>query len=133
MKPIVLLACLVTVLLCGCSWIPRAGPSASEVVEQGRAGDTISVLIWESAAGGLFSEAPPATLPTGSRPATEPLAPEARPPTSQRPSDLGAPGLSIPQQPGGAKPEQGQRPGGNPPRGEALSIAANAASSGRQA
>jgi len=177
MKPIVLLACLVTVLLCGCSWIPRAGPSASEVVEQGRAGDeilfdvvevddrvvstllaqpkesfhvrfekdaqppdvkiavgdTISVLIWESAAGGLFSEAPPATLPTGSRLATEPLAPEARPPTSQRPSDLGAPGLSIPQQPGGAKPEQGQRPGGNPPRGEALSIAANAASSGRQA
>jgi polysaccharide export outer membrane protein len=157
MKPIVLLACLVTVSFCGCSWIPRAGPSTSEVVEQGRAGgeilfdvvevddrvvstllaqpkesfqvrfkkdaqppdvkiavgDTLSVLIWESAAGGLFSEAPPATLSTGSRPATEPLAPESQPPIGQR-------------------PREGQQPGGNPPR-EAFSIEANAVSSGRRA
>jgi protein involved in polysaccharide export with SLBB domain len=42
-------------------------------------GDTISVLIWESAAGGLFSEAPAAKISPGSRPATEPLAPESRP------------------------------------------------------
>ena len=41
-------------------------------------GDTISVTIWESAAGGLFSEAPAQPF-TGSRPATEPLAPESRP------------------------------------------------------
>jgi len=36
-------------------------------------GDTISVLIWESAAGGLFSEASPASRSTTT---TEPLAPE---------------------------------------------------------
>src|SRR3984893_13723064 len=120
MKPAVLLACLVTVSLGGCSWIPRAGRSASEVIEQGQAGgeivfdvievddrvvstllaqpkesfraqfqkngepadikiaigDTISVLIWESAAGGLFSEAPSAPASTGRTPPTEPLAPE---------------------------------------------------------
>jgi polysaccharide export outer membrane protein len=176
MKPIVLLACLVTVSFCGCSWIPRAGPSASEVVEQGRAGgeilfdvvevddrvvstllaqpkesfqvrfkkdaqppdvkiavgDTISVLIWESAAGGLFSEAPPATLSPGSRPATEPLAPESQPPIGQRPSDLGAPGPPIRSPPGAARRGEGQQPGGNPSR-EAFSIEANAAASGRQA
>src|SRR5271165_7104854 len=45
-------------------------------------GDTVSVTIWESAAGGLFSEAPAPQLPSGARPATEPLAPESpRPPT----------------------------------------------------
>jgi polysaccharide export outer membrane protein len=157
MKPIILLAYLVTVSFCGCSWIPRAGPSASEVVDHGRTsgeilfdvvevddqvvstllaqpkesfqdrfkkdaqppdvkiaiGDTLSVLIWESAAGGLFSEAPPATPSTGPRPATEPLAPESRPPIGQR-------------------PREGQQPGGNPPR-EVFSIEANAASSGRRA
>jgi len=95
-------------------------------------GDTLSVLIWESAAGGLFSEAPPATLSTGSRPATEPLAPESRPPIGQRPSDLGAPNPSIRQPPGATTPGEGQQPGGNPPR-EAFSIEANAASSGRRA
>jgi polysaccharide biosynthesis/export protein len=175
MKPIVLLACLVTVSFCGCSWIPRAGPSTSEVVEQGRAGgeilfdvvevddgvvstllaqpkesfqvrfkkdaqppdlriavgDTLSVLIWESAAGGLFSESPRATLST-SRPATEPLAPESRPPIGQRPSDLGAPNPTIRQPPGATTPGEGEQPGGNLRR-EALSIEANAASSGRQA
>jgi protein involved in polysaccharide export with SLBB domain len=45
-------------------------------------GDTISVTIWESAAGGLFSAGPPSELPAGSRPTTEPLAPESpQPPT----------------------------------------------------
>src|ERR1700758_1441771 len=39
-------------------------------------GDTISVTIWESAAGGLFSEAPAPSFP-GSRPTIEPLAPES--------------------------------------------------------
>jgi polysaccharide export outer membrane protein len=117
MKPAVLLACLIAVSVAGCSWIPRAGPSVSEVVEQGQpggeilfdvvevddrvvstllaqpkesfrarfkkntepadfkiaVGDTISVLIWESAAGGLFSEASPASRSTTT---TEPLAPE---------------------------------------------------------
>jgi hypothetical protein len=43
-------------------------------------GDTLSVTIWESAAGGLFSEAPPPQLPSGSRPGTEPLAPDDRDP-----------------------------------------------------
>jgi polysaccharide biosynthesis/export protein len=175
MKPAVLLACLVTLSLFGCSWIPRAGPSASEVVEQGRAGeeilfdvvevddrvvatllaqpkesfrvrfkkdaqppdvniavgDTISVLIWESAAGGLFSEAPPATLSTGSRTATEPLAPESRPPIGNGPSDLGPPSPSIRQPPGAGNPREEQRPGDNP-TAQAFSVEANAAP-GRQA
>src|SRR5712671_4216814 len=56
-------------------------------------GDTISVTIWESAAGGLFSEAPVQPF-TGSRPATEPLGPESRPT---------APGIGVPapETPGG--------------------------------
>src|SRR6266478_2006591 len=151
MKLAVLLFCLVVLSAGGCSWIPRAGPSTSAVLDQGQkggeilfdvvqvddrvvailraqpkesfalrfkkdapppevkiaVGDTISVLIWESAAGGLFSEAPPATLPTGSRPATEPLAPESRPPTGQRPSDSGAPNPSIRQPPGATEPGEG--------------------------
>jgi len=36
MKPVAVLACLITLSFGGCSWIPRAGPSASEVVEQSR-------------------------------------------------------------------------------------------------
>src|SRR5438132_10304611 len=58
-------------------------------------GDTISVTIWESAAGGLFSEAPVQPF-TGSRPATEPLGPESRPT---------APGIGVPaaETPGGPK------------------------------
>src|SRR6516225_10678047 len=52
------------------------------------AGDTISVLIWESAAGGLFSDSPPALTPSGGRPGVEPLRPEPlrpelRPPASE--------------------------------------------------
>jgi polysaccharide biosynthesis/export protein len=128
MKPAVLLACLIVVSLDGCSWVPRAGPSAGEVVEEGQAGgevlfdivevddrvvstlraqpeasfqtrfkkdsqpadvkiavgDTVSVLIWESAAGGLFTEAPPPLPSTGLRPETEPLAPESQPRTGRR-------------------------------------------------
>src|SRR5215472_2279949 len=48
-------------------------------------GDTLSVTIWESAAGGLFSEALPPQLPGSSRPGTEPLAPESRRPTGGGP------------------------------------------------
>jgi polysaccharide export outer membrane protein len=121
MKPVAVLACLITLGFGGCSWFPRAGPSASEVVEQSQPdgeilfdvvevddrvvstlraqpkegfaarftqdtqpallniaiGDTISVLIWESAAGGLFTEAPPALAPSGGRTGIEPLAPES--------------------------------------------------------
>jgi polysaccharide biosynthesis/export protein len=167
MKPAVLFACLVTVLLGGCSWLPRAGPSASEVVEQGQAGgeilfdvvevddrvvstllaqpkesfqtrfksdaqppdvkiavgDTVSVLIWESAAGGLFTEAPPAPSSTGSRPTTEPLTPES-PPNAQQQREFGLPS------PSGQPPERRQ-PSGVPP-GEAFTIEANAPASGRQ-
>src|SRR6267154_1966859 len=108
MKPAVFFFCLMALSVGGCSWIPRAGPSTSDVLEQGQAGgeilfdvvpvddrvvntliaqpkekfalrfkkdaqppevkieigDTLSVMIWESAAGGLFSEAPPAPAPT---------------------------------------------------------------------
>src|SRR6516164_9656216 len=118
-----------TLSLGGCSILPSAGPTASEVTAAGQAGnevlfdvvevdnhvvstllaqpkesfharfekdgqppelkiavgDVISVTIWESAAGGLFSEAPPPQLPTGSRPATEPLAPESPRPTTETP------------------------------------------------
>ena len=121
MKPAVFFCCLIALSVGGCSWIPRAGPSTSDVLEQGQAGgeilfdvvqvddrvvnaliaqpkerfalrfqkdaqppevkiaigDTVSVLIWESAAGGLFSEAPPAPAPTGGPSGIEPLAPES--------------------------------------------------------
>src|SRR5438105_10505486 len=127
MKPAVFLFCLMALSVGGCSWIPRAGPSTSDVVEQGWAGgdilfdvvpvddrvvntliaqpkerfalrftkavqppevktaigDTVSVMIWESAAGGLFSETPPAPAPTAGRSVIEPLAPESRPPAGE--------------------------------------------------
>src|SRR5262245_13075069 len=54
-------------------------------------GDTISVTIWESAAGGLFTEAPPPSSFTSSRPATEPLAPESRPPATEQPGGFNPP------------------------------------------
>src|SRR5271165_119953 len=167
MKPAVPVAYLVAVSLCGCSWLPRSGPPASAIVEQGRVegeilfdvvevndrvvstllaqpkesfaarfnketeppdikiavGDTVSVLIWESAAGGLFSETPPPSTPAGARPTTEPLAPESPPPIGQRPSDLGA---------FGPNPEAGRQQGGTPPK-EALPIESSGASNGRQA
>ena len=123
MKLLVFLFCLIALSVGGCSWIPRAGPSTSDVLEQGQAGgeilfdvvqvddrvvnvligqpkerfalrfkkdalppevriaigDTVSVMIWESAAGGLFSEEPP-QAPIGGRSGVEPLAPESPPP-----------------------------------------------------
>ena len=139
MKPAVFFFCLMALSVGGCSWIPRAGPSTSDVLEQGRAGgeilfdvvpvddrvvntliaqpkerfalrfkkdvqppevkiaigDTVSVMIWESAAGGLFSETPPAPAPVGGRSGIEPLAPESRPQgefgTPRRPSETGRP------------------------------------------
>jgi polysaccharide export outer membrane protein len=88
-------------------------------------GDTISATIWESAAGGLFSEAPVRPF-TGSRPAIEPLAPESRPtaPDSRVPvpETPGGPNLPFDQFFGTPSPRSGsptpspdRRPGaGNP-------------------
>ena len=150
MKPAVFLFCLMALLVGGCSWIPRAGPSTSDVLEQGQAGgrilfdvvpvddrvvdtliaqpkerfalrfkkdvqppevkiaigDTVSVLIWESAAGGLFSEAPPAPSPAGGRSGIEPLAPESRPPPIEQQGEFGIP--RRPTEPG--RPQEEQRP-----------------------
>jgi polysaccharide export outer membrane protein len=174
MNLIVLLPWLVVFAIGGCSWIPRAGPSASEVLEQGQAGgeilfdvvevndrvvatlqaqpkerlavrfkqdaqppevkiaigDTISVLIWESAAGGLFSDSPPALTPSGGRPGVEPLRPEPlrpelRPPASEF--------TTPPPSPETGRPQEQQRRGvGNPPPGS-FSIEATAAAAGRRA
>jgi polysaccharide export outer membrane protein len=92
-------------------------------------GDTLSVTIWESGAGGLFSAGPAPQLPAGSRPTTEPLAPEAPQPPTETPTQpspeigtpiqppgapLGAP-LGAPNQTPGAPgeaPRPGQTPGG---------------------
>src|SRR5260370_17381349 len=41
MKPAVFLFCLMAMSVGGCSWIPRAGPSTSDVLEQGQAGGEI--------------------------------------------------------------------------------------------
>jgi polysaccharide export outer membrane protein len=175
MKPTVLLFCWVILALAGCSWIPRAGPSTSDVLEQGQAGgeflfdvvqvddrvvdtlraqpkesfalrfkenaqppevkiaigDTISVVIWESAAGGLFSEAPPAPVPTGGRSQTEPLAPESRPPAGGQPSEFGAPNPSTGQPTETApSPEEQRRRGAGLPQ-QPFSI--EAAAGGRRA
>jgi polysaccharide export outer membrane protein len=54
-------------------------------------GDTISVLIWESAAGGLFTEPPPSLPSTGVKQGVEPLAPESQQPTTRRQDEFGAP------------------------------------------
>jgi polysaccharide export outer membrane protein len=151
MKPAVFLFCLMALSVAGCSWIPRAGPSTSDVLEQGRAageilfdvvpvddrvvnaliaqpkerfalrfkkdvqppevkiaiGDTLSVVIWESAAGGLFSETPPAPAPTGGRSGIEPLAPEPRRPEGE---------FGTPQRPTeGGRPQEEQRPSAGAP------------------
>src|SRR5271165_4941523 len=164
MKLLVSLLCLVVLSVGGCSWIPRAGPSTSDVLSQGQSGDeilfdvvqvddrvvatlraqpkesfalrfkkvaqppevkialgdTISVLIWESAAGGLFNEAPPAAAPTGGR-GIEPLTPESRPPAGE---------FGIPRQPTETgRPQEEQRPS----TGEPFSIEAAAAAGGRRA
>jgi polysaccharide export outer membrane protein len=133
MKLAIFLFCLVVLSAGGCSWIPRAGPSTSDVLEQGQkegeilfdvvqvddrvvatlraqpkerfalrfkkdaqppevniaVGDTVSVLIWESAAGGLFNEAPPAAAPPGGRLGVEPLAPESQTPPRGQPGEFG--------------------------------------------
>ena len=177
MKPKVLLSCWVILAVAGCSWIPRAGPSTSDVLEQGQAGgeilfdvvqvddrvvdtllaqpkesfalrfkenaqppevkiaigDTISVVIWESAAGGLFSEAPPALAPTGGRTTTEPLAPESRPPAGGQPSEFGAPNPSIGRPTETAPPPEEQRPRGTALPQQPFSMEAAAAAGGRRA
>jgi polysaccharide export outer membrane protein len=64
-------------------------------------GDTVAVLIWESAGGGLFTEPLPTLSPTpspGTRPETEPLAPDSRPPGGERRNELAPPGRSEEQQ-----------------------------------
>jgi polysaccharide export outer membrane protein len=169
MKLLVSLFCLVALSIGGCSWIPRAGPSTSDVLEQGQAGgeilfdvvqvddrvvnaliaqpkerfalrfqkdaqppevnialgDTVSVLIWESAAGGLFSETPPPPTPTGGRSGIEPLAPESRPPPSGQQGEFG-----IPRQPTETgRPQEEQRPSA----GESFSTEAVGAAGGRRA
>jgi polysaccharide biosynthesis/export protein len=104
-------------------------------------GDTLSVTIWESAAGGLFSEAPAPRLPPGSGPATEPLAPESPRPPTETPAGptpeinqlLGPPNLpgSAPNQPPGVSPQTpaqaGQPPSGNIPQMVPLPVEAGAA------
>jgi polysaccharide export outer membrane protein len=182
MKLVVLYVGLIALSFGGCSWIPRAGPSTDDVVEQGQAGgeimfdvvevddrvvatlraqpkesfarrfkqdappadvkiaigDTLSVLIWESAAGGLFTEAPTAPSATGLRPPTEPLAPESPRPTGETPRELGAPNPSVPPPAETTPPREAQRPGGgNAPRStfsrDTFSIQAAVAAGGRQA
>jgi polysaccharide biosynthesis/export protein len=171
MKLAVLFACFTALSLGGCTMLPNAGPTASEVVAAGQGekkvlfdivevdnrvvstllaqpkesfharfekdreppelkiavGDTLSVTIWESAAGGLFSEAPPPQLPSGSRPATEPLAPESPRPTTETPvgpipgidqlfSPPNRPGDALNQPPGApmeTTPPAGRGPSGN--------------------
>jgi polysaccharide export outer membrane protein len=160
MKPAILFACLLAIGLDACSWIPRAGPSTSDVFEQAQAGgeimfdvvevdervvatllsqpkerlaarfkntaeppeikiaigDRVSVLIWESAAGGLFTEAPPPSRAPGSRKGIEPLGPESPPPAGE----FGAPAPGRPPtEPGG--PRATQQPTRNAP-GERPSI-----------
>jgi polysaccharide export outer membrane protein len=165
MKRAVFLFCLMALSVGGCSWIPRAGPSTSDVLEQGQAGgeilfdvvpvddrvvnaliaqpkerfalrfkkdaqppevkiaigDTVSVLIWESAAGGLFSETPPAPAPTGGRSGIEPLAPESRPPPSGQQGQFGIPRPPTETE----RPQEEQRPNaGEPFSPEAIGAAA---------
>jgi polysaccharide biosynthesis/export protein len=75
-------------------------------------GDTVSVLIWESASGGLFSNAPPEL---GSRTGIEPLTPEAPPAAGEANA-----------------PRTTRRPSGTAPP-EALPIEPAAGTGGRQA
>jgi polysaccharide biosynthesis/export protein len=93
-------------------------------------GDTIAVLIWESAAGGLFSEAPPVIQP-GARGGVEPLAPEAGPPTGERRGEFGAPSPPVRQPPRESNRREGQPPPGTPP--SQLPLTETAATSGRRA
>jgi len=82
-------------------------------------GDTLSITIWESALGGLFSDTPAQPIPTGSRPATEPLAPESPRPPTETPTGptpgidqlLGAPDQPSVELPGGPLAAPNQTPG----------------------
>ena len=99
-------------------------------------GDTIAVTIWESAAGGLFSEAPPDRSFAPSRPAIEPLAPESRVPQPAQPATPGGPSPLFEQPPGTATrpeppPSTGGRAGGTstarrPPLSSDASLEASA-------
>jgi polysaccharide biosynthesis/export protein len=156
MKIVALFGCIIALSLGGCSALPSAGPTASDVVAQGQSGnevlfdvvpvdehvvatllaqpkesfharfekdvnppelkiavgDTISVTIWESAAGGLFSPAPPPA--PGPRPSVEPLAPESPAPAPQTPTpETETPGPSPETETPGPTPET-QTPGGPP-------------------
>jgi polysaccharide biosynthesis/export protein len=117
-------------------------------------GDTISVTIWESAAGGLFSPAPPAPPSPGSRPSVEPLAPESPAPAPQTPTpETATPGptpetetpggppsplnqlFGPPTAPSGppsetVTPPAGRRPSGANPAEQPLSVVGAAAASG---
>ena len=73
-------------------------------------GDTIAVTIWESAAGGLFSEAPPDRSFAPSRPAIEPLAPESRVPQPAQPATPGGPSPPFEQPFGTPTPPQAPLP-----------------------
>jgi polysaccharide export outer membrane protein len=160
MKLLTLSALLIASWLGGCSWTPRAGPSTSEVLDQGQTGgvilfdvvdvddrvvsallsqpkesfarrfktagqppelkiaigDTVSLLIWESAAGGLFTEPLPTFIP-GAEPQTEPLAPGSQPPGGNRRDEFSPPG-GPERQPRRDDPPAGlplaQLPGGTP-------------------
>lgn len=174
MNPFVLLAFVSVVAIGGCSWIPRAGPSTSDVLEQGQTGgeivfdvvqvddrvvdtlraqpkasfaarfkndtpppeikiatgDTLSVMIWESAAGGLFNEAPPVPSPGGGRQGIEPLAPESQPPSAvQPPNEFGVP--NRPAETGRRQQQRGLGVGNAPQ--EPFSLEAAAAAGGRRA
>jgi polysaccharide export outer membrane protein len=167
MNRLILLPILAAVWIGGCSWLPRAGPSTSDVLEQSQtggeiafdvvqvddrvvdtlraqpkesfavrfqndappseikiaAGDTVSVLIWESADGGLFSEAPSVPSFTGGRPGVEPLAPESqRPSAGQLPGEFGTP--RPPTETGPRPQPQGPRAGNAPQEPFSLETAA---------
>ncbi len=92
-------------------------------------GDTISVLIWESASGGLFSEAPPAS---GSRTGIEPLAPESAPRAGEGPGEISVPGLSTSPRTEAAGPRANRQPSGARPT-EAPPIELGGATGGRKA
>jgi polysaccharide biosynthesis/export protein len=99
-------------------------------------GDTVSVTIWESAAGGLFSETPPQLSLPGSRRETEPLAPETRPPAATPP---GVPIPPLEQLFGAPNPPAeapalpfGRRPTPNNPEGQQVPSEGNAATTGRE-
>ena len=117
-------------------------------------GDTLSVTIWESAEGGLFTAAPSPQPRLGSRPATEPLAPEAPRSTTETPPGP-LPGIdqlfgranplpgATPEGPAGAPnqlpgvqpeplPPSGRQPTGNIRQPEPLSIEAITAAGERR-